>query len=281
MKIAKLFAYLALAILLPLWLYNLSNSELKETKKTKDIVEKTKNENEKLIAAILANKQGKAEINFNSNHLDSLFYLIAKSNQKTRQDDPAFISRDLVTERELQDLIKISFANATILQGFLSNDKLINNTVSLSDTNRKYVESDLTYMTDFPVYDLSEKGPFRCWKIKLRKEKYQQNKKYFLIFNNTSQTDTVYINRILPAENTDTVNLFNLQNDTTISIYPKNQFVIEYYSVDNKNRIYYVEGLFRGKTKKRKEIYTKFKIPLIIERHDLLTTGTEVENGSR
>ncbi len=255
MRIAKLFAYLALAIMLPLWLYNLSDNELNEAKDKQKSAEATKNENEKLIAAILANKQGHTEINFNSNHLDSLFYLIAKSNQNTRQ------------ENSLQDLIKISSANASTLQGLLSKDRDINVTISPIDINQNKVDSVSSNQNDFPIYDFSEKGPFKFWKIKLRQEQFPMGKKYFIVINNISQTDTAYIYGISPAENY-TINAFYLPKDTLNIIYPQNQFVVQYDFMQPMNQFYYVKGIFRGEDDKGKKRETIFKIPLIIGRDD-------------
>ena len=265
MRIAKLFAYLALAILLPLWLYNLSDNELTVAKEKQKTAEAEKKENEKLIAAIFANKQGHTEINFNSSHLDSLFYFIAKSNQNTRQGNQVTISPNSETESSLQDLIKISTANASAVQGLLSKERNINVSVSPIDINQKKVDSDATKQNDFPIYDFSEKGPFKFWKIKLSPKQISMEKMYFLVFNNISQTDTAYIYGITPAENWNNIDSFYLPKYAA-NIYPQNQFVVQYDFRNSGEKFYYVNGVFKGKNKKGKKRETLFKIPLIIGR---------------
>lgn len=305
MKIAKLFAYLGLAIFLPLWLFFFSDNEIKNKKDRETAEKKT-----------------------TTNYLDSLLFLFAKSNQPHDPSAQITFSPNPQTERLLQELIETSTANARLAQTFMIEErniteKALQDLIKVSTTNAKSVETDNKRLetknalqeliglststqllmnkerdikislsgidatlnsdssatttqdqSDFPVYDLSENGPYRVWKITLNSsQKYKIN---FLVFNNQSQTNLAYIRSIKPVGSTDPAptspdpsllktDTFYLSASNQNIIRPQEQMIVRYGLAPVSAGLYYAEGSFESRRGRK---LRDFIIPIVISRRD-------------
>jgi len=207
MRVAKLFAYLGLAIFLPVWLFYLSDHELKESEK----------------------KKAPEQINITGGHLDTLFAFVAKANS----------SHNTKLEGSLQNLINVSSANATTIQSLLSRDQDIN-----SAANPKGFKTSPGSYNDIPIYNLDKGGPFGLWRIMLPPLPQNYKARYLLGFNNSSKVDTVFINKISTSNGFSPQFLFPDSNSIHY-ILPQNQLVIEFEFNDLTDKLFYVIGGFR------------------------------------
>ena len=163
-RLIKISAYVLFALLLPLWLYKMTQENIKKDEKPK------------------SDKSESLSVIINGSHLDTLFATYGKTFQN--KTDSAL---NFEVNRNINRLVNISIANAQTLQGLLNNDRTISFDKITVDVNQKQYESSTLSKT--PTYSINDTVRFPTFKVPYQ---YFDN---LILSNNLDRTIYLYKNQ--------------------------------------------------------------------------------------